>query len=43
MSDAPYRFDVTHRVSEIVDAHTDLQSGAETDTCLLYTSDAADE
>ncbi|MGB1630433.1 MAG: lysine--tRNA ligase [Acidimicrobiales bacterium] len=32
MSDAPYRFDVTHRVSEIVDAHTDLQSGAETDT-----------
>jgi len=31
MSDSPYRFDVTHRVSEIVDAHTDLQPGAETD------------
>ena len=38
MSDAPYRFDVTHRVSEIVDAHTDLQSGAETDTVVTIAS-----
>ena len=32
MTDFPYRYDVTHSVSEIVDAHTDLEAGAETDT-----------
>ena len=32
MTDFPYRYDVTHSVSEIVDAHTDLEAGTETDT-----------
>lgn len=32
MSNAPYRFDVTHRVCEVVDAHANLEPGAETDT-----------
>jgi lysyl-tRNA synthetase class 2 len=32
MSNAPYRFDVTHRVCEVVDVHANLEPGAETDT-----------
>ena len=32
MTEFPYRFDVTHSVAEIVDAHTDLEAGSETDT-----------
>jgi lysyl-tRNA synthetase class 2 len=32
MSNAPYRFEVTHRVCEVVDAHANLEPGAETDT-----------
>ena len=32
MTDFPYRYDITHSVSEIVDAHTDLEAGTETDT-----------
>ena len=31
MTDFPYRYDVTHTTAEIVEAHGDLEAGAETE------------